>query len=292
MSKRSTCGHRVGGNVGGCGFTLIELLVVIAIIAILAAILFPVFAKARDKARQTVCISNLKQIANALLMYADDYDETLPSVGCLDKNPACYRTPSTYKTNLVWFLSIMAYTKNEKIENCPSARIPGCCSPEIQGSTGEIHGQHGEWARSLGLVGYTGWPVTYGLNIYVDSLGPGGFPAGSHKLSYWKDPASKIMTADCRGPLFLCQSIRWPETCCGPCYVLGAGGGFVYTADLTHDQTLAELEKLTRHSGGSNCGYFDGHVKWVRWQNIKAMNIAPTVEDNIQGAQGQGGPWE
>ncbi len=65
-------------KVPGSGFTLIELLVVIAIIAILAAILFPIFAQARSKARQASCISNLKQINNAVLMYVQDYDETFP----------------------------------------------------------------------------------------------------------------------------------------------------------------------------------------------------------------------
>ena len=67
------------GNQNKKGFTLIELLVVIAIIAILAAILFPVFAKAREKARQTSCLSNLKQMGTATAMYVQDYDETFPS---------------------------------------------------------------------------------------------------------------------------------------------------------------------------------------------------------------------
>jgi prepilin-type N-terminal cleavage/methylation domain-containing protein/prepilin-type processing-associated H-X9-DG protein len=62
------------------GFTLIELLVVIAIIALLAAILFPVFAQAREKARQTTCLSNLRQLGTAVQMYVQDYDETLPGV--------------------------------------------------------------------------------------------------------------------------------------------------------------------------------------------------------------------
>jgi prepilin-type N-terminal cleavage/methylation domain-containing protein/prepilin-type processing-associated H-X9-DG protein len=69
---------RYSGRMSPAGFTLIELLVVIAIIAILAAILFPVFASAREKARQTSCLANLKQIGNAFTMYVQDYDETMP----------------------------------------------------------------------------------------------------------------------------------------------------------------------------------------------------------------------
>lgn len=90
------------------GFTLIELLVVIAIIAILAAILFPVFARAREKARQSSCLSNMKQLGLGMLMYAQDYDELL----------AMY-APSTYAYN--WFNSIAPYIKNDQIFKCPSA---------------------------------------------------------------------------------------------------------------------------------------------------------------------------
>src|SRR5262245_19496294 len=73
------------------GFTLIELLVVIAIIAILPAILFPVFAQARERARATSCLSNLKQLGLATMMYAQDYDETL----FIQPFPGCYTDPNT-----------------------------------------------------------------------------------------------------------------------------------------------------------------------------------------------------
>src|SRR5438270_7299810 len=77
-APRKGCSSMYRRRAPNRGFTLIELLVVIAIIAILAAILFPVFAQARDKARMTTCLSNLKQIGTGLMMYAEDYDEILP----------------------------------------------------------------------------------------------------------------------------------------------------------------------------------------------------------------------
>ncbi len=93
-------------------FTLIELLVVIAIIAILAAILFPVFAKAREKARQSTCQSNLKQIGVGIMQYAQDYDEMLPP----NYN---YCPPGS--TNLLWWEDlIQPYTKNYQLVICPS----------------------------------------------------------------------------------------------------------------------------------------------------------------------------
>jgi prepilin-type N-terminal cleavage/methylation domain-containing protein/prepilin-type processing-associated H-X9-DG protein len=124
------------------GFTLIELLVVIAIIAILAAILFPVFAQARAKARQTACLSNMKQIGIGLMMYAQDYDETLAGnhqgaphnvqgdTGTTDglnppvRNPLGFMTPESgpTSTGLVlrnWNRDIQPYIKNLQIYTCP-----------------------------------------------------------------------------------------------------------------------------------------------------------------------------
>ncbi len=97
------------------GFTLIELLVVIAIIAILAAILFPVFARAREKARQTSCLSNLKQVALGHLMYAQDYDETIvPSL--LYYNSDDLNPPES----MWWYMKLEPYLKNDQILLCPS----------------------------------------------------------------------------------------------------------------------------------------------------------------------------
>jgi len=95
------------------GFTLIELLVVIAIIAILAAILFPVFARAREKARQSSCLSNVKQLLLALLQYVQDYDETLP-------HAYRYNAPGVSPTGETWDVVIEPYLKNLQVLVCPS----------------------------------------------------------------------------------------------------------------------------------------------------------------------------
>jgi len=93
------------------GFTLIELLVVIAIIAILAAILFPVFARAREKARQSSCQSNEKQISLAILQYVQDYDERFPLFDHrLNGNTSV----------LYWRQNIQPYMKNTQVFRCPS----------------------------------------------------------------------------------------------------------------------------------------------------------------------------
>jgi prepilin-type N-terminal cleavage/methylation domain-containing protein/prepilin-type processing-associated H-X9-DG protein len=113
------------------GFTLIELLVVIAIIAILAAILFPVFAQAREKARQASCLSNQKQLGTAMQMYLQDWDERYPLWRALV--PRSAEHPNGLIT---WVENLQPYSKNKKIWNCPSDNTPGfnASNPATQNS--------------------------------------------------------------------------------------------------------------------------------------------------------------
>lgn len=104
-----------------CGFTLIELLVVIAIIAILAAILFPVFAQARERARAASCLSNNKQIALAVQMYAQDYDEMLVPANVTGAFTATNLNPPVTTAYTAFDTLLMPYIKNLQIWTCPSA---------------------------------------------------------------------------------------------------------------------------------------------------------------------------
>ncbi len=140
------------------GFTLIELLVVIAIIAILAAILFPVFAKAREKARQTSCLSNMKQLTLGMLMYAQDYDEKW----CPGYRGGGGYDPVT-KTNrtgwYAWWGNIYPYVKNAQIYSCPSA----------------------------------GGTVDYSYNPWVVTRGYGDFGASANLMATLQEPASVLL---------------------------------------------------------------------------------------------------
>lgn len=144
------------------GFTLIELLVVIAIIAILAAILFPVFARAREAARQSSCLSNTKQLGIAVMSYTQDYDEQLP------------RSYSGGAQPLFWFDILQPYIKNTQIFYCPSDSIH---NKKLAPSSGNI---------------------SYGWNFYWLTLRGGAVTYGADGagLASIQSPAETVVLAD------------------------------------------------------------------------------------------------
>jgi prepilin-type N-terminal cleavage/methylation domain-containing protein len=150
------------------GFTLIELLVVIAIIAILAAILFPVFAQAREKARQTSCLSNHKQYALATLMYVQDYDETFPYSSYLDP---------TYCV-VTFYQVVNPYVKNQQITVCPS-ETQAMSLPLLVG------------APCANTPPYTSYAVN--ARLYVNGFVPGAAPVALAAISR---PSETIMNYD------------------------------------------------------------------------------------------------
>jgi prepilin-type N-terminal cleavage/methylation domain-containing protein len=141
------------------GFTLIELLVVIAIIAILAAILFPVFARAREAARRTSCISNVKQLALATAQYTTDYDETYPP---RFPAPPAWAGPCKPCRSIDWRPYLMPYIKNQGVFECPSDfGVPAALFPGDPTVGGPVK-------RDPSVGGYG---TSYCMNVVVTRVG-------------------------------------------------------------------------------------------------------------------------
>lgn len=209
------------------GFTLIELLVVIAIIAILAAILFPVFAQAREKARQITCLSNTKQLSLAVQMYTQDYDETLPPSNLLTDNGT-----------MIWNFNhlLLAYTRNEKMHVCPSDLRP---LPPHTGGRRTIKE----------------FPVSYVANYNVLV----GYPGTPRMLAALPEPTDTIAAAETK------RNDR-----CGSGFN-GNFQGFACNRAWSAAQAMAQNGcgcriQHTRHNGGSNYVFVDGHARWLRFE--------------------------
>lgn len=229
-------------------FTLIELLVVIAIIAILAAILFPVFAQAREKARQTSCLSNMKQVGLGLLMYVQDYDENYPRADYWDSrpplNPAASGTFAARVNHYKWPAWVLPYTKNVNIFRCPSRTRDQIAWDQ----NGEYKGDG------------------YALNLSVSGrpLSPSGenpsFLGGT--LAGLQTPADTWVLMELRNQISFS-------------YV--SSSGVLWPAALRESWTAYLMpsgvpDKLNApHSDGLTFSYADGHSKWMNVKQFLAL---------------------
>lgn len=268
------------------GFTLIELLVVIAIIAILAAILFPVFAQAREKARAIACVSNLKQISGATLQYVQDYDETYPA-GWGDSPQ---QSNPDLRGQTMWRVAIFPYIQKYGDPNAANDN-PKMYATRDAGNNPYNFGAY--WCPDKDGADYG--PTSYGYNSeemthWVDST-PGS--SSGNSLASVKSPASLVLYADTAGEVLkatttaMDPNLHDGEGNCDKNNMTGDCGPYKFNPDAWEEgwscdwnfgvpgdngdwKNNSGRRPIGRHSGFVNCAFVDGHVKSVRADFSKA----------------------
>jgi prepilin-type N-terminal cleavage/methylation domain-containing protein/prepilin-type processing-associated H-X9-DG protein len=222
------------------GFTLIELLVVIAIIAILAAILFPVFAQARDKARASSCLSNTKQQALAYHMYAQDYDETTVMSYFGDWSPCCADRGGHYP----WPKQLMPYVKNKGVFTCPSLSSANWDTLKDAYGIGPKY----DFPSVIG----------YGINWRMAgvSLARADKPAETVAIAETRYYPPGHPSYNASWGWYLAHSHSREEA--APAWTDANGRPWTY----------GEVQTADRHQGGNNVAFMDGHSKFLRWERL------------------------
>jgi prepilin-type N-terminal cleavage/methylation domain-containing protein/prepilin-type processing-associated H-X9-DG protein len=216
------------------GFTLIELLVVIAIIALLAAILFPVFARARENARRTACISNLKQISLGYMQYTQDYDERFP---------ANFSALSGGK-RIYYFAAVDPYIKSKQVWVCPSESIQGGILAEA--ATGNFT---------------TSDSIHYYYNFRIGG-NSGIIPLALKSLAEFDTPSDVFLLWDMEA-----QTAASGATANRDLYASDFRGSSVVPS---RDAVRPGLQGgIGRHLEGENYAYVDGHVKWHARKSVE-----------------------
>ncbi|BDI30258.1 hypothetical protein CCAX7_23090 [Capsulimonas corticalis] len=258
------------------GFTLIELLVVIAIIAILAAILFPVFAQAREKARQTRCSSNEKQLVLALIQYVQDYDEQFPPANISD--PSYVDIAGVAQNRQHWYGMITPYikqgyansqagVKKDNVYICPDYAPIGAFGTSATSPQGTPQ-------------------YSYAINENISpALAPGTpwnlantAPLTLASINY---PANQVLISEGAGARVFSAG---DDTSADP--PVPAGGSGYSDTNVNHDNNISHVLARGRHSGGSHYAFTDGHVKWVRSPNpsytgvadVSGLTVVPTTD--------------
>ncbi|MBV9469851.1 MAG: DUF1559 domain-containing protein, partial [Abitibacteriaceae bacterium] len=247
------------------GFTLIELLVVIAIIAILAAILFPVFATAREKARQAACSSNLKQLGLAFQGYAQDNDQRYP--------PCEYGSGAT---QIIWTSLVEPYIKGGVVANSGTGvnkdqvkSIYVC--PDYEFSVPDTSG-----GASNSLIGYSSSRalLSYGVNRYICPQWTG---TGTGSKTPTSNPASVESLFDAPSNLVLVGPSLGDNS-----YITGQDDSYNNNSGgSTAFHNACYMNARTRHSGGANFLYVDGHVKWAKAPASSLPDITTARATNI-----------
>lgn len=216
-------------------FTLIELLVVIAIIAILAAILFPVFAQAKEQAKRTSCLSNAKQINLGMMMYLNDYDDTTPTIlGPRGSN-------TSYQID--WYTQVTPYVKNFGVFFCPDRS-------EWNLDSG---GDNCDDSHGGAQFNTTGKCVGYGYNWGIASFTGSGLVQGRTNNSMWRINAGKTATSIANPA----QMFTFGDTGDSPRFT-------ICTEYICQYYNINKKSDL-RHGGRFNLGFLDGHSKLVQF---------------------------